>query len=143
MLCVLYIPYDLYMLYMCIVHVVRTVPYRTTREKARTQAEAQEDKARRSAKARAASDAEFHKKWRETSTASDGAAAGPPGTREGARIAARAEDDTRWRTFEGRIGKLASAASASSSGIRASDIPWPSGPPGNPLYGKGLVKIPI
>eukprot|EP00928_Gymnodinium_smaydae_P081071 TRINITY_DN64646_c0_g1_i1.p1 TRINITY_DN64646_c0_g1~~TRINITY_DN64646_c0_g1_i1.p1 ORF type:complete len:513 (-),score=111.27 TRINITY_DN64646_c0_g1_i1:164-1702(-) len=127
-------------------------------EEARREADAQEAKAKAAAEADAAQ--------RERIDGSSGASRRrpPPGASpeeiEEARVAARAEDEGRWRSFEARIGALSAAAdsasaavasaaedapspstkatssstSAHTSALRAVDIPWPSGPPENPLH---------
>lgn len=122
-------------------------------EEARARAEVQEAKAREAAEADAASGAGgagFGGRAKDGGTASRdaggpaselrGAAAEEP---EEARLAARAADETRWRTFEERVASLAAgavsaaeatgAAAAGLTPLRPSEIPWPSGPPHNPL----------
>lgn len=99
------------------------------REEARQQADAQEARARRFARVRAASDAEFQKQWRQSSSAKDA-------PRASTCSATRAEDDARWRVFEDRIQTFDAATGdlQNQHPIRYNDIPWPSGPLANPLH---------
>lgn len=113
------------------------------REEARELAAAQEERARRAAQARAASDAEFQKRWRQQRSSAEAAATGRVHAR-GSRgktqaktyADTRADDDARWRDFENQIDKFDGAEDASlmSNGIRFRDVPWPSGPSNNPLH---------
>lgn len=48
---------------------------------------------------------------------------------EEARASARALDDSRWRALEERLGRL-----SAKEPLKQHDIPWPSGPPENPLH---------
>lgn len=49
------------------------------------------------------------------------------------RLEARAADDTLWGQFEGRLSASAQQPLAG-PGLSAADIPWPSGPPHNPVH---------
>lgn len=107
------------------------------REDARQQADAQEARARLEAQRRAASDAEFQRHWRESQYQKEPRpqVRGDRGNKHKTCIATRVDDDARWRTFEERIQKLNTMESPSASHvIQYKDIPWPSGPPGNPLH---------
>jgi len=118
-------------------------------EEAREEAEAQEAKARAAAREDAERHAKFKASYDSERTSSSGPTPGsakpkPPRTsasvmqtaeeQEEARLAARAADEARWRTFEEELKPAADASQPEEKKLRSRSIPWPSGPAGNPLH---------
>jgi len=111
------------------------------KEAARERAKEQEAKAR----AAAAADAESRQRASSASGAASGGAspsaagsgrapAADGEARKEARLRARSEDEERWRGFEAALAQAEGGGSdAPRAQLRSRDIPWPSGPPGNPL----------